>query len=173
MWVRLLFICLWAFVGNFCASLMERRNLRMTWARPMASRTATQKFGRGRCLYVYVFHPFLLPSSLFRLLTRNLYFIQGWQTTKTRYGSVPFANSVEAEAITTQLLRPAPGQHSLRKGHAWNWSHNALSPQRPLPASLSPLRQPNSWAYPGPISASSVEHSQKGLRTLTMSHPCN
>ena len=41
--------------------LMERRNLRMTWVRPMASSTATQKFGRGRCLVTVVcvcFPPF-------------------------------------------------------------------------------------------------------------------
>jgi hypothetical protein len=48
-------------------------------------------------------------------ISQNLVFY-GWQTTKTRDGPIPFGNSVEAEAITIQLLQPAPGQHPQRKG---------------------------------------------------------
>ena len=91
--------------------------------------------GTTHCtLYVYVFYPlhlcFLSVSS-----TRNLYFIQGWQMTKTRDGSVPFDNSVEAETITQLLITASTRSTHQEKVTSRNWSHNALSSQRP--ASLS------------------------------------
>ena len=70
------------------------------------SSRATYKKGEGT-LYVSVFHPLLLPSSFFHQTETCI--LSTLEMTKTRDTSVPFGNSVEAEAIAIELLQPAPG----------------------------------------------------------------
>jgi len=85
-------------------------------------------------LYVYVFRPFLLPSSLFHLPETCISSKAG---KRPRLATAPShswhgGGRSNNHSIITASTGSTHGDVGSR-----HWSHNALSSQRPLPASLS------------------------------------